>query len=198
MRRRSKGFTVLEVLVAASILALLVGLLAMVISPALRITARESTRSDLLAQASLALDSLSQDLLRAPVEGLVFGELGIAEFFLSAHPAERFNSSGRLVYASHIRCYHWSEKELRLHQFEDVPRNRPFRPALEEVSDLLAAPVRRTFSTAVEQFNVIDQDPSTDPIELPLTCRIVLSREARSNTPPERVVFERSLFPRNG
>jgi type II secretory pathway component PulJ len=189
----SKGHSLAEMLIASTVLALVLGTLVYILWPAFRISARESVRADLMTQATLALTHLQKNLTGATLEGIVIHKPDSDTRYISVHGLGTVASDGSPVYAVNASLYAWHKPILK--EFVHKPAtSTPFRPTLPECIALESASPRRQFSQQVSEFEIVDGDPTTPVLELPLKVHLKLEKKAVANSPPETISLERSLF----
>jgi type II secretory pathway pseudopilin PulG len=192
-----RAFTLVEILVAASLLLLVIGMIGLVLQPSLKIATRETVRSDLLTQGQLSLGTMAKDLAQTPVEGVVFHSPDPAQVYLSVHATEEFGPDGQLIFGERTNVYYRNGPTLVVHESEEVPKDAPFRPTLADWPRLVSGPVKRTFSSHVDSFRISDANPATPAIELPLKFQLTLKKAVGPNA-EETVEFERSIYLNNG
>ena len=211
---KAKGFTILEVLIAAGLSLLLVGLFLGILGPTLRATGRNSARIALQQSALLALNRVSKEVQASCVSGL--GILPGDPTVLSIHriadvvntsPASRAFDSQLIVYSyvpsSHqIRRRLWPEPglgETTLDGLLEPPTaNQALRPEARSLLYFAQHPGPREgiLVGQVRRFSVTSRSNAPE-VTPPLVLTLELEGALPGSAQPYRFELSQSLSPRN-
>lgn len=108
MSRDRRGLTLFEILVAASLLLVVLGVMVSVLVPALRASVKGSNQSELQQLAAVTLDRLLGDLERTPPTGTMLPDGG-SPVVLGLHPLAGVAPDGSQLWNEEIVVYHWDE-----------------------------------------------------------------------------------------
>ncbi|MBI3928495.1 MAG: prepilin-type N-terminal cleavage/methylation domain-containing protein [Armatimonadetes bacterium] len=203
---RGRGFTLLEVLVAAT-LSLLVLLVAyQLLVPSTRLAIQGASRTEVQQRCALILGRLVEDLQTSSAAGISYqNSTGPDEpAVIAIQPLEEVTSDPRTLYSRQLRtwtwtsadrtlrCHHWSEEPPGI-VLEEVFPNRLDSAALRLLTGLPAAAQTRTVIRDVVELS-LSSPAGGGNIGRPLTLRLALEKRAN---PPVRFELERAVVLRN-
>ena len=135
---RGRAFTLLEVLLAATLSLLALTLLVQILIPLLHSFAWTSARAELLQATSLASRYLVGDVQRSPMRGLVL-PTPAHPGLLSVHGVSDLTDTGRAVWAPQLIVYRWEPAQRSLTR-KVWPPGPPNLPALSATTPLRPTP----------------------------------------------------------
>lgn len=198
---RNRGFTLLEVLVAAGLGALALTLVVQLLVPIMRISSRETNRAELQQAATVVLDKLLDDLGDSTPTSLVVVAPTPDETLLCAHRITGVEPNGSQQWSPELVLYAWTKTSGALRR-KTVPvppgQAAPWRPNPAELRNFAAdsnLPERR-LALGVTAFSL-----GTGPgpgLVLPLSLRLRLERETHGRDLPEVLDLERLIYLSNG
>jgi prepilin-type N-terminal cleavage/methylation domain-containing protein len=110
-----RGFTLIEVLLAAVLGLLLLGLMVSTLVPIMKYSAWGYSRAELLQAASLVSTRLTTDLQKAPKAGIYLPDPATAQHaLLSIRGISEVTDSGLPVYDPQLICYDWEATSASL------------------------------------------------------------------------------------
>ncbi len=192
-----RGWTLVEVLVAASLLVLGLSVLTAVLVPALESSRTGSQLAQLQQQAALIVEWVASDLAATPPAG--FRAQPIPEgLVLALHPVSDITSSSTLTWSDQAVLYSWDfeNRSLLRKRWPGMTTNGPFLPdpAALHTAATTASPEDRVLSRAVIFFQVTFTGGVNNPL---VSLELQLSHP---DSPPERTIelrHQRSFFLRN-
>lgn len=202
------AFTIIEVLVVASLLLLLFGLVLKVLVPAMRYSAEGNIRVELQQQGILTLNRMVSDLQLTVPQGITFKTSSPAAMAINKMGAL---SGGYPSWQGSVILYHYDDVGGILYWEEDTitpPTSaQPYRLSPGELTGFIstAGGEERVLARNVTAFELSPQvayqnpiPPATQPTPAqPLTIRIVLQREVPHTPKKARVELVRSVYLRN-
>ncbi|MCA9775456.1 MAG: hypothetical protein KC800_02015 [Candidatus Eremiobacteraeota bacterium] len=183
MKKRSSGFTVVEVLIFSTVGLMLMVLLFQLFITATRRTEDSRLRVDLQQKGLLVIREISNDLSRASLRGMAATESS-NDYILGITPIEvRHPGFWRTV--QHLYVFRGNEKELYWREalsgdFTDpLMSEKPYLPGPSELQHLASNSTgkHRILSSHVEEFSVSDRNGSKTQFQsLPLVLDMKLRR----------------------
>lgn len=196
-----RGFTLLEVLVAAVLTLLVMGVAFGYLVPAWRASARIQTRVELQQSAVVALDRLTAELKTSAPGGVTLSD-GVPRI-LAINPVEKVQGNGLVVWKSSYILYVFEGDRLERIEWppggpaaspsQQLPTRAKRLPRSQLVAIASAGDVaRRQVAGDVVDFSWTHPG-SPDVFTQPLTFRLELSRATSAQPQAERVVLQRSV-----
>lgn len=202
--RGTSGYSIVEVLVAASLLSLLGLMVVRFLHPALRVSARSSARST-AAQQSLILGSrIERDLQSTAAAGFSYHSGPVT--WLAVHPIVGADNQGRTLFSNdQVVVYRWDSSTNTMNRWEwpgggviDSPDLEPLRFDRPELEGLLLTPdAYRQEYLRVLQFEISWPSVAPPNVGSPLTLELTTSEPGDSSSAPETVEFKKQIQFRN-
>ena len=190
MKRRSLGFTIVEVLIFSTLSLLILGILVQVFIIATKKTEDSRLRVDLQQRGLLVLRQFEKDFNQTSTRGLTAAVSG-DDYVLAMTPIEARNP-GRWKTFQTLYVFRGEAKELYWREAfkedfsEDLFPSKPYRPGPSELMHLATNSTgkARILSTNVEDFSVVDRNGSktqfqSQPFTLDMKLRRPLSHSDR-------------------
>lgn len=117
---RRRGFSLLEVVLAAGLFFLLLHLLFSIVVPMMRASQKGSEMSDLRQMAGLTLETICADVEQSGAPGL-----RLYTSALSVHQVQTISSDGSTVWNRQVNLYSWGQGRLRRATLPPVPSGVP-------------------------------------------------------------------------
>lgn len=186
--RIRRAFSLIEVVLASTLLLLLLGTLVSILIPMLRASEKGNELSDLRQMAALCLETVAEDVEQSGAAGMaVYSTPGIPQA-LSVHQVLGLNADGSALWERTVRLYAWDQPARRVdrHVFPPVgpgvtapTQAKPYRFLLPELAAALGSP-RQMLASDVVKFEV--SGLSTHGLKPPLVLSIELHRNNSSFT----------------
>lgn len=188
-----RGFSLIEVLVAASLLLLVVTLIAQLLVPSLHLSVRGTERSSLQQTGSLAMARLSEDLLTTNLAAVSWADsVAGSPAVLALQPMDSPSPQGRPAYRNALISYTWlpAATELRREVWNPPPASwglvtqaptRLARVTLMQIPSTTLPYERRILSRDAV---LLELSSAVAPPNLsnPLTLKLKLSRKGAPDT----------------
>lgn len=191
MRKRSTGFTIVEVLIFSSVSLLLMALLAQLFITATRRTEDSRLKVDLQQKALLVLKKFGQDINLASIRGITAAESG-TNYVLALTPVKQRDPEKKWQLKQVLYVYKGDKKELYWREALGSDFNPPLfesKPYLPSSSELVnlstnSSGKSRILSSHIEEFSLEDGSGSktqfqTRLLKLNLKLRRPLSHSDR-------------------
>ncbi|MBI3929334.1 MAG: type II secretion system protein [Armatimonadetes bacterium] len=193
------GFTLVELLIACTLLILVLGTVVQILVPAFRVSARTSSRSDLQRSALMSLNRLRADLENSIAPGVVVHAPDAGELLVSIHPVEWIQPDGLLRWQERLILYQWRDGVLRRNVYGPAAATAPLRPSADEIRTLLEASNQTVLlARDVRELSVQDAEPAQSGVQQPFRLFIALDRLVPGRPQPERVELSRKVYLRDG
>lgn len=206
MKTIRRGFTLVEVMVAAALGVLVLGLAAGYLVPALRASDRGSSEVEMEQQAVLALSQIERDAGRTTPEGLSLR--AEAPVCLAVNPRDEVEPDGTVVWSDSYIIYSFDKKRGLLIR-RQWPPGMPTPTAAEQVrihpkrltparlaQIAAAAPVHYSVvARGVQDFRIL-QAGTDGLVRQPIHIVLTLQRKVPGHQTPEQWIYSRSLFVR--
>lgn len=197
-----KGFTLLELVVAAALAFLVLGLATAYFIPAMRISARVGTRVEMQQMAAAALAHLERDLRTTSTGGVSLKS--VAPAAVAANPLERVAPDGTLVWSATYLVTFFDQGRLRRREWPPEPpvrnsrylvpsRAKRLEPAvLQSLTQPPFGGAVTTLASGVTAFRIL-QAGTDQALVQPLRFELELEREVASDR-RERLRYSRTVF----
>lgn len=208
MRASARGFSLVEILVVCSLLALVLTGVVSALTAAFRNSARYSARVEMQEQASLVLDMIRVDLERSASSAVTLlpQVLPNQPSGLAIQRLAGFTGQGTQEWEPQLLVYYWlpSSQRLKKESWQaGLPPalpvilldTRPSRITQQDLFDIINdAGSERVLATGVQQFEVGLASP---PAMQPLVIGLTLERQVPGRASPERFQLRRFITLRN-
>lgn len=202
-----RGFTLIELVVASALAALVLGLGAAFLVPALRASSRSAARVELEQRAVLALSRLVKDIEHTSPAGMSLRSND--PVCVAVNPLEEVRPNGDLIWSeSYVIYYHDSAQGLFIRRLwppgnptptsAQTKRARPKKLTPMELADIVSnPPVDYTvLARDVTDFQIL-QAGDDFLVKQPVRFELTLERKvAGGRQQDERVVYSRTAFAR--
>ncbi|MBI3927350.1 MAG: type II secretion system protein [Armatimonadetes bacterium] len=201
------GLSLIEVLVAAALSLMLLGLFWTFLVPAFGYYVRGAARAELQQSALVAGEKVVADLRRSAPGGISIRSAGTdSPTVLAVHPLETVTADGTQVWSDQLTIYFWWASDGRLWAKKwppgppeagfSVQSDKPIR--VDEATLLEVAQERNGTETMlaenVARFEVVDAAPEPG-ISRPVTLTLEFEKETSSG--PQRLTVSQDVFLRN-
>lgn len=199
---RSKGLTLLEILVVVILFLLAGTLLFQVFSPSIQALTRGANRMELHQSAWLVMDRLSADLGQAAPGGWSFLS-DSDQAILSVHKLDGLTAQGDRAWEDILRITKWRAAERTIQYFEwppgppdlgvDIPLDSPLALTPDQLAQFSTAspPRQRLLVDDVELLEIAQVAP---PATQPLRVRLVLKRQEAGPRESQQFELEREFI----
>lgn len=180
---KQAGFTLLEMMIAAGLTLLLLGVVIKVFVPAMSHSSQGTTRLELQQFAILAHQQIHKELSRTR-----FGGVSVAESNLLIHPQASLDSAGQPIWSDHVILFHLDSSSGKLGKYKlsstPVKPNRYDAPGLLTLATSLPAP-EKIVAGFVSEFKAEMPVPATATVPgKPFQIKLVLEKKiARMDNP---------------
>ncbi len=113
LKTKSAGFTLLEVMIAAGLTLLLLGIVIKIFVPAMSHSSQGTTRLELQQFAILAQQQIHRELSRTR-----FGGVSVADSNLLVHPQASLDSAGQPIWSDHVILFHLDSGSGKLGKYK--------------------------------------------------------------------------------
>jgi hypothetical protein len=164
------GVTLLEVLLTCALLGVLAKIAIDFLVPALHSHRRGLVQTELLRQASLALDKLTRDLVHCPTSWLSYDGAGHR---LAGRDKNRWSADGVISQVSPLWLYHWNQKNL--YYASGINDSFPsLRLSPTQLDQIQSHTRLRTLCTHLSQFTFESSTPSSlsGPYQIKLRLQV--------------------------
>ena len=184
MKKRSSGFTVVEVLIFSAVGLMLMVLLFQLFVTATRRTEDSRLKVDLQQRGLLVIREISDDLSLASLRGMTAAESG-ADYIFAMTPIQGRNPGQWRSNAQHLYVFRGNAKErywreaLSSDFAEPLMSEKPYLPGPAELQQLANSSTgkHRILSSHVEEFSLSDRNGSKTQFQsLPLVLDMKLRR----------------------
>lgn len=200
---RNRGFTLVEILVAGTLLLGMLGLISQVIVPVMRASARTSVRVELQALANVSMQKLTTDLNLVAAQGIsgpFQAPNGSISFAL--HRNAGFSSDGKPLWSTQMVVYRWdTDAQILYRSLWPPSATNTLVSPLEikrlqetEVDRAVADGDTRVLASSVTHFH-FEKGPAGET-QLPLAVALKLEKISASEV-TESVELFRRILPRN-
>ena len=176
-----RGMTLLELMLAGGLLALLLTVTLSFLIPSLGATSRGALRVDLQQRASLAVESAVEDLQRSTPSSIWIFDKGVC-----LQRLDGFTSGGMQVWEARRVSYHWDADHCLRRELSEATE-QPVAPSLTDFQKLVNQPggSEKVLAYSVRQFRL-----SWAGRAVQITLELVRQKE--------RFELHRNVFLRNG
>jgi hypothetical protein len=191
MKKRSPGFTVVEVLIFSAISLLVLGVLTQLFITATKKTEDSRLRVDLQQKGLLVLRQFEKDINMTSARGLAAAVSG-DDYVLAMTPIQARNPGQWQITHQVLYVFKSGEKELHWREalkddfIEELFPSKPYLPGPSELLDLAVNSTgkARILSANVEDFSLVDRNGSetqfqSQPLMLDMKLRRPLSHSDR-------------------
>jgi hypothetical protein len=200
---RRRGLSLVEVLIASTLLLGLLALMTQVVGPVMRASNRTAVRVELQSLATVAMQKLTTDLTHTSstgISGPFVGADNTVKFAL--HPKTGFSTDGTPLFSTQLVVYRWRPSTQKLSRVEwpASPTNTMVSPLkvrqLDElqIDEALVAGAERVLAPNVSNFYF--QSGGGVGIRLPLEVGLRLEKESAPDI-LEAVELNRTVLVRN-
>lgn len=202
------GFTLPEILVAASLLAILVALMVALLVPSFSLYRRQSGKSDTYRTCHLLVEKFTQGLLNSQLETVTILDDSQAISWQQGQPDPPFSAtSGQTLMSNRFHALHWDMVAGRviMEDFElSSAESSSVLPTRLEPAQLAGlrtsiSPTERVVALNVTQFAINDNDDNLEllhpPLRLSITCTV--STRGTATNDEENFSMEASVTPRS-
>jgi Tfp pilus assembly protein PilE len=195
MSRVSKGFTLVEVLIAGSISVVLLSVLFVLYERVSGVLYKTMIVNELQQNSELIARKLSSSVAGSDSGGAAFlSEAALKA--ISVHPLADVTSAGKKVYADSVTLFAWTPSDLTLKELHSdtirpAKRFSPTRLDPDGIRSLAAGSHPKILSNRVVELTLTSPDGA-----FPLQIRIKLQQNAPHGG-PQSIVLERQLCLRN-
>ncbi|MBI3925302.1 MAG: prepilin-type N-terminal cleavage/methylation domain-containing protein [Armatimonadetes bacterium] len=197
--RVDRGFTLVEIILAAALLLVLVTLVFQALIPALHAFSRGSAESEHQQMATVAVERIREDLQRTVTAGLsVLPASGPSDpVALGVVPFRDITPEGSLVWESRVEIHYWlpSEKKLMHKVWTPSPPPPTHRPTSYPPGVLAQAIAETTGTERVVAVNVAEFDVAVSGATVRL--HIAFEQNVAYRTDGERFELDRAFCVRN-
>jgi len=185
-----KGFTLLEVLLACSLILILIGCLFALVMPMMRTSERASRVSDLRQMAALSLAQICREVEQSAAPGI---RLYQSETVLSVQSLEGLSADASSIWQKRVILFAYAGSQLRKIQMPPMPSGvappEQARPYTWEPSDLNRALALggSLLCTDVVEFRISGR--TTRGLRPPLLIRLAVRRDGST------FVLEQAVLP---
>lgn len=200
---KRRGISLLETLLAMTLLVLLASLFFSYLIPLLEAGQRATVLSDLRQQTALTLETLAADIEQSAAPGLTLTSSSPGVWLtLSVHQVQASTTDGNTIWSDRVRLYSWdtSRAQVRVLVCPPLPagvttrvlQTRPARFSGPDLQVLLHAGLpSRVLCSDVEDFQVVG--PSSHGLVNPVRLSLTLRRSAGHSV--QRFQLERRVTP---
>lgn len=186
--RGGRGFSLLEIMMAASLLLLLLALVVQIIVPMGKGSVRGAQQVELQQLAAMTLQRLTRDLEMA-------GPGGIAcqpgdPVVLALHRLMDVGGDGSQIYSDQVDLYWWSPRDRVLRHRAQGPVSRSRVSLPPDPAALLSGPNARVIAAQVSELELTLRPTA-------VVIHLALEAPAPDGKPPERFSLDRTVYLRN-
>ena len=196
-----RGLSLVELLIAVGLFAILASLLSGVFASSMRSYSGTSERVHLMQLATIAVEKIRADLGQTTVEGVTILNPTTDRQLIVLQKLVNITSSGTPALADQLIIYEWAGQQLRQSEYDPtVPGTISATyqsPTLPEVETYLTTARTRVLAGQVIHFQLEDANPALPTIELPLRLVIRLEQKVTRGLTPRTVELQRRIFLRN-
>lgn len=203
-----RGFTLPEILVAATLMVILVALMVALLVPSFSLFRRQSGKSDTYRSCHLLVEKFTQGLMNTQLETVTILTDGQAISWQQGQATPPFSAaSGQTLMVNRFHALHWASEQSRvIMENEEVTslESSSVLPARMEPTQLASlrtalSPTERVVAHHVTSFRITDNDDNLEllhpPLKLSVTCTV--STRGTATNDEEEFSMEASATPRS-
>ncbi len=183
-----RGFSLLEIMMAASLLLLLLALVVQIIVPMGKGSVRGAQQVELQQLAAMTVQRLARELETAGPGGISY--LPGDPVILALHRLVDVGGDGSQIYSDQVDLYWWSPRDRVLRHRAQGPVSRSRVSLPPDPAALLSGPNARVIAAQVSELELTLRPTA-------VAIHLALEAPAPDGKPPERFSLDRTVYLRN-